>query len=66
MSSEGARVAVRFAAALGKAGERLRRPDEESKLFSCFIMDGKTSTVRNAGHRPWPGLDNTLKTHYEN
>ena len=34
VSSEGASVTVRLAAALGQAGERLRRPGEESKLFS--------------------------------
>ena len=36
VSSEGARVAVGLAAAVGEAGERLRRPGTESKLFSSI------------------------------
>ena len=47
MSPEGARVTVGLAAALGEAGEGLRRPGTESKLFSPYQMAKKNCKFKS-------------------
>ena len=51
VSSEGARVAVRLAAALGEAGERLRRPAKRWKQ-NCFMTDIQPGTWKR-DQKPW-------------